>query len=219
MCGGPALDAPALPFRLPPVRYKSVPMRVLRLLLLVLLLGWGGVARAEVEIAFYSKDLASTFPHAFVRLTGTDQSTGQKFDVNYGFTPERISPGILFGSVRGMIQTVDPVYVSRSDRHFSLKLDDEQYRAVLAVVEKWRTAPQPSYRLNSRNCVHFIAEVASALGLHAPPARGLMKKPKSFLRKVTSDNSALIRQWESRTGIAARPPPTAPVPAAPAPAQ
>lgn len=193
-------------------------MRLVRLLLLFLLLGWGGVARAEVEIGFYSKDLASTFPHAFVRLTGVDTTTGQGFDTNYGFTPVRVSPGVLFGSVDGMIQTVDPEYVSRSDRHFSLKLDTEQYRAVLAVVEQWRTAPQPNYRLNSRNCVHFVAEVAAALGLHAPPAKGLMKKPKSFLQKVTSDNAALIAQWTQRTGLAARaPPPPSPAVAVPVP--
>ena len=190
-------------------------MRLVRLLLFVALLGWGGAARAEVEIGFYSKDFASTFPHAFVRLTGTDESTGQSYDTNYGFTPVRLSTGILFGSVNGMIQTVDPVYVSRSDRHFSLKLNDEQYRAVLAVVEKWRTAPQPNYRLNSRNCVHFVADIAGALGLHAPPAKGLMKKPKSFLQKVTRDNMALIAQWDRRLGLEAEalPPPTATPPA------
>ncbi|HEU5482855.1 MAG TPA: hypothetical protein VFU80_07190, partial [Sphingomicrobium sp.] len=116
-----------------------------------------------------------------------------------------VGPEILFGPVRGMIQTVDPVYVSRSDRHFSLKLTGEQYRTVLAVVEKWRSAPQPSYRVNSRNCVHFVAEVATALGFHAPPAKGLMKKPKSFLRKVTADNRVLIDQWAMRYAVAAGP--------------
>jgi hypothetical protein len=140
--------------------------------------------------------LASTFPHAFVRLTGIDETTGQPFDANYGFTPVRVTPGILLGPVRGMMHTADPLYVSRSDRHFSLKLSRDQYRAVVAVVEKWRDAQQPSYRLESRNCVHFVAEVATVLGLHAPPARGLMKRPRSFLQKVTGDNRALIAQWE-----------------------
>lgn len=202
-------------------------MRRIRLFLALLLLGWAGAAGAEVVVHFHSKDFASTFPHAFVRLTGTDESTGKPLAVNYGFTPERLSPGILFGAVKGVIQTVDPLYVSRSDRHFSLNLTDEQYRTVLAIVEKWRTAPQPSYRLNSRNCVHFIAEVASALGLHAPETKGLMKKPKSFLRKVTQDNLALIEQWAQRHALATRsvpppapkvqvPPPTAPAAATPA---
>ena len=180
-------------------------MRRIRLFLLIVLLGWASAARAEVEIHFHSKDFASTFPHAFVRLTGTDPSTGQPLDINYGFTPERLSPGILVGPVRGMIETVDPVFVARSDRHFTLKLSDEQYRSVMAVVESWRTAPQPSYRLNSRNCVHFVAEVATVLGLNAPPFKPLMKKPKSFLRKVTQDNLALIRDWPAPQAVASKP--------------
>lgn len=191
-------------------------MRQIRIVLLILLLGWAGVARAGVEVHFHSKDFASTFPHAFVRLTGTDP-TGRPIDVNYGFTPERLTGGILFGPVRGMMQTVDPLYVSRSDRHFSLKLTDQQYRTVLAIVERWHTAPQPNYHLNGRNCVHFVAEVASALGLHAPEDKRLMKKPKSFLRKVTEDNLALIEQWPARHAVAIRQASPAPTPA-PAPA-
>jgi hypothetical protein len=198
-------------------------VRRLRLFLAFLLLGWAAPSFAEVQVHFQSKDLASTFPHAFVRLTGTDPATGQLIDTNYGFTPTSTGPGILMGPVRGMIQTVDPVYVSRSDLHFTLPLSDEQYRTVLAIVEKWRTAPQPSYRLNSRNCVHFVAEVATALGLHAPEAKGLMKKPKSFLRKVTNDNLALIQQWPLQYAaskpVPATPAPTAPVAATASPSQ
>jgi len=169
-------------------------------LFLILALGWAGAASAEIEIHFHSKDMASTFPHAFVRLTGTDERTGEAIDTNYGFTPASLSPAILLGPVHGMMQAVSREYLERSDRHFSLKLSDEQYRTVLAIVEKWRTAPQPNYRLNSRNCVHFVAEVAAALGLSAQPERKLVKKPKSYLRKVTQDNLALIEAW-------GRPPP------------
>lgn len=186
------------------------------LILFAALLGWSGAASAQIDIHFHSKDMASTFPHAFVRLTGTDDSTGQPIDVNYGFTPVSLSPAILLGAVAGMIQTVDPVYVSRSDRHFTLPLTADQHRSVLAVVEAWRNAKQPSYRLGSRNCTHFVAEIATALGLKAPPAPGLMKKPKSFLRKVTADNLALIERWP-RPAVAAAAPP-ARQPAAPAPA-
>ena len=95
-------------------------MRKLQLFLALVLIGWASPAFAEVEIRFQSKDFASTFPHAFVRLTGTDPATGQSIDTNYGFTPTGVGPGLLLGPVRGMIQTVDPVYVSRSDLHFTL---------------------------------------------------------------------------------------------------
>ena len=167
-----------------------------RFILLLFLLGWSGAATAQVDVHFHSKDLASTFPHAFIRLTGTDETTGQPVDVNYGFTPVSLSPSILLRPVPGMIQTVDPLYVSRSDRHFTLPLSADQHRSVLAIVDAWRSAAQPSYRLNSRNCTHFVAAIATALGLSAPPAPGLMKKPKSFLREVTADNLALIARWQ-----------------------
>ena len=156
---------------------------------------WSSAAAAAVEIHFYSKDFASTFPHAFVRLTGTVDATGEQVDTNYGFTPVRLNPSILMGPVKGMIQTVEPKYVARSDKHFTLMLTDEQYRAVLARIDGWRTSAQPNYRLESRNCVYFVADIASALGLQAPPAPGLMKKPKTYLRKVTQDNLATIANW------------------------
>ncbi len=168
------------------------------ILLAILLLGWSVPASAAVEIHFYSKDLAKSFPHGFVRLTGTLEPAGQAIDVNYGFTPVRVAPAILMGPVKGKIQMVSPRYVERSVRHFSLKLDDAQYRTVMAVVEQWRGLPQPSYLLNSRNCVHFVAAMAEALGLKAPAVPHLMKKPKSFLQKVTADNMPLIANWNAR---------------------
>lgn len=177
-------------------------MRPIRLFLFILLLGLGTAASAEVRIAFYSKDLASSFPHAFVRLTGAD-SSGKPFDVNYGFTPVRLSPAILFGPVDGKVESVGPDYLARSDRHFAFALTDEEYRRVVAIVEEWRDSPQPSYRLNGRNCVDFVAEVANALGLNAPVVPKLMKKPKSYLEMVTSLNSALIA---ARASAAAPPP-------------
>ena len=177
----------------------------MRSILFLLLLAWAAPATAMVEIHFYSKDLASSFPHGFVRLTGTVDSTGQRLDVNYGFTAARVTPAILRGPVKGKIQTVSWRYVSRSVRHFSLELTEAQYRTVLKVVEEWRSMPQPSYLLNSRNCVFFVAEVAEALGLKAPAVPQLMKQPKRFLQKVTQDNRALIASWNAHRPTPAQP--------------
>ena len=171
-------------------------MRPNGLILFALMAGWPIEAAAEVQIQFYSKDFGSSFPHAFVRLTGTVDSTGERVDTNYGFTAAKLGVSILAGPVKGRVQTVDPTYVQRSDLHFALTLSDDQYRSVLKVVDNWRQAPQPSYLLNSRNCVYFVADVATALGLNAPPAPKLMKKPKSFLDKVTHDNASLIGGWD-----------------------
>lgn len=173
----------------------------LRMFLFLVLAGWGGAANCQVQIAFYSKDMASTFPHAYVRLTGTDDLTGKPIDSNYGFTPVKLTPGVLFGAVSGTIQSVGPAYIARSDRHFSLTLTDAEYRKVLAVVDSYRNARQPSYRLNGRNCVTFVADVATALGLSAPVVPRLMKKPKSYLHMVAQTNAALIADWPQRIAI------------------
>ena len=175
-------------------------MRPAGLILFLLLLAWPIEAAAEVQIRFYSKDFGSSFPHAFVRLTGTVDSSGEHIDTNYGFTAAKLGISILAGPVKGRMQTVDPAYVQKSDLHFSLNLSDEQYRSVLNVVQRWQHAAQPSYVLNSRNCVYFVADVATALGLDAPPAPKLMKKPKSFLDKVTRDNQARIASWNVPPG-------------------
>jgi len=180
---------------------RSKSMRKIRLSVFLLLLACGTAAHAEKQIAFYSKDMASSFPHAYVRLTGSDDATGQPIDVNYGFTPVRLSPAILFGPVNGMIQSVGPEYIARSDRHFEVALTPDQYARVVAVVEKWRDSPQPNYRLNGRNCVDFVADVANAIGISAPVIPKLMKKPKSYLQTVTRMNSQLLASWPARLSV------------------
>jgi hypothetical protein len=170
-------------------------MRRIHILLFVFFAAWAGTAQAQIEIAFYSKDMASSFPHAFVRLTGVDDQTGKQIDDNYGFTPATLGMSILFGNVKGIVESAGPQYVARSDRHFALKLTDAQYRQVLAIVDQWRNAKQPSYNLDKRNCITFVSEIAIALGLKAPVLPKLMKKPRSYLNVITDMNSALISHW------------------------
>lgn len=147
-----------------------------------LFLGPQAPALAAVELAFYSRELGgNNFPHAFVRLTGTVDSTGEQVDVSYGFTARTVSPAILFGSVAGEVLIESEARVRASDRQFRLTLTDAQYRTVMAVVEEWRGRPQPSYNLGRANCIHFVAAVASALGLNVELVPRLMRRPRSFL--------------------------------------
>lgn len=151
-------------------------------LLALLLFGLSAPAAAAVEIAFYSRELGGdNFPHAFVVLRGTVDATGEQVDTSYGFTAKAVTPAILFGSVAGEIVVEGPRQVARSDRQFALTLSDERYRAVMAVVGRWRTRPQPSYNLNRANCVHFVAEIAETAGLRVERVSRLMKRPRSFL--------------------------------------
>ena len=104
-----------------------------------------------------------------------------------GSTPT-ISPAILWGPVTGeVISDHGAAYIRGSDKHFSLMLGDADYDRVAETIEKWRKIAQPSYDLNRRNCVHFVASIADAIGLRTDTTK-LMKKPRSFLENLTAAN-------------------------------
>lgn len=161
-------------------------------LICLLSLVWAVSAQAAVEIRFHSKEFGATFPHAFIALAGTVESTGERVDANYGFTVRHlIGPSILFGPVQGEVISENAAYVAGSTHHFTLVLTDEEYQQVMELVERWRTLPQPSYRLGRRNCVSFVAEIATSLGLTADASR-FMRRPRAFLERVRETNSTLI---------------------------
>ncbi len=168
---------------------------MLRLILAPLLFLLASVASpvsAQVVMTFYSHDLDDHFPHAFFTLKGATIETGEAVDTNYGFTAKTISPAILFGSVPGRIDIAKPSYVAHSKPHFVITLTDAQYRAVLGVVEKWRSAPGNSYNMNRSNCVHFAGEAAQAIGLNVTFPQKLMKKPRSYLDEIQRLNPQLV---------------------------
>ena len=182
--------------------------RALLILLSALLCSWISPAQAAVQISFHSKDFGSSFPHAFVVFSGTLDTTGEAVEGNYGFTVRHlIGPSFLFGRVQGMVLSESAEYVEGTNHHFTMVLTDDQYHQIMALVETWRNLPQPSYSLERRNCVSFVAEVATLLGLQADP-RGLMRRPRAFLDRVREQNLALID--------AAAPPPAAPAAVEPA---
>lgn len=148
-------------------------------------------AKAEVMATFYSHDFGDHFPHAFVKLKGKVESTGEQVDTNYGFTAVNVSPAILMGSVKGMIETKGDKYIASSNPHFTLRLSDAEYFKLLSFVGKWRNLPGKSYSLNNRNCVHFAMEAAALLGLNVNRKSKFFKKPKSFLLEVMKLNPGL----------------------------
>jgi hypothetical protein len=148
-------------------------------------------AQAEVIATFYSHDFGDHFPHAFVTLQGSVDSTGEAVDTNFGFTAASVSPAILMGSVKGIIETKDAKYIASSDPHFSIRLSDAEYEKFMAFVDKWRNLPGKSYSLGKRNCVHFAMEAAALLGLSVNRQSKFFKKPKTFLREVMGLNTGL----------------------------
>ncbi|HVQ07433.1 MAG TPA: hypothetical protein VMS43_03265 [Allosphingosinicella sp.] len=162
------------------------------LLALLLLVAAPGPALAAVEIAFYSRELGgSSFPHAFIVLRGTLDATGEPIDTSLGFTAHSVTPALLFGSVRGEVVVQDERQIARSDRQFALIVTDDQYRAAMAVAERWRALPQPSYNLSRANCVWFVSEIAAAIGLRVEITQRLSKRPRSFLQGLIRLNPQL----------------------------
>jgi hypothetical protein len=166
--------------------------RTIALLFAALLLSLlPAAAHAQVVATFYSHDFGDHFPHTFIKLKGTVEATGEAVDTNYGFTAVSVSPAILMGSVKGMIETKDAKYIAKSNPHFSMKLSDAEYRKLIDHVESWRSLPGKSYSLNKRNCVHFVMEAAALLGLSVNRKSKFFKKPKSFVLEMMKLNPAL----------------------------
>lgn len=155
-------------------------------------------AHAAVEITFYAREFGSQFPHGFVALAGTPDRGGDRIDTNYGFTATHVTPAILFGSVRGVIEPVGAGYMRGSEAHFAVNLSDAEYDRVMATVERYRALNQPSYSLNRRNCVHFIADVAAAVGLRAELPRNLTRRPRSFIELLIRENRDWLTQRQAR---------------------
>lgn len=164
-------------------------MRVFARLLLSITLVLAAIpAQAAVTITFWSHELGNSFPHAFFTLRGIPDRGGAPVDANYGFTPVSISPAMLFGNVKGRLDIAKPGYMRGSDAQFSLVLSDAQYDSILALVEEWSERGDPTYNLNTRNCVTFTREAARRAGLSGVDQPKLMKKPRSFLQAVAAAN-------------------------------
>lgn len=146
--------------------------------------------RAEVAVTFYSHDFGKNFPHAFFMAKGK-LANGSVVDTGYGFTAVNVSPGILFGSVKGHVKAPTSPYVASSNRHFTVTLSDAKYNELLQMVNKWQNLPQNSYSLNKRNCVHFVNDAIITLGYKTNLQSANWKKPRSFMEEVMKLNPSL----------------------------
>jgi hypothetical protein len=152
-------------------------------------------AKAAVIITFYSHHLSSdglnvNFPHAFFTLTGTT-SDGRPVKANYGFTAVSVTPAILWSRVDGEMASTGDGYIAEGKPHLSRVLTDAQYGAVLTVVKAWQTWPQPSYDLDTHNCVTFIKDIAVAAGLSVSNDKKFVRDPDAFLTDVAVRNGPL----------------------------
>ena len=184
------------------------------------LLALASAATADVTLTFYSHHfgtygLGVTFPHAYVRLSGTTKADAKPVNANFGFTAQTISPSIMWEPVEGYVISMPDDYMAMSQPHLSLPISDEQYRSVLALVDRWRKYSQPSYNLDSKNCVTFVKEIAMALRLPASNDAKFIRDPRGFLEDLQlrtsntnrivatgrSDQSANTKTQTVRTGV------------------
>lgn len=151
--------------------------------------------RAEVTATFWSQELGRNFPHAFFTLHGI-RADGTSVHVSYGFTAKAITPALLFGTVPGRIEKTSDAYIARSNAHFSVVLSEAQYDAIMKLVAEWGEEGDHRYQLNSRNCVHFVAEAMRRAGLVVIEDQKLMKKPRSFTQSIERLNVGHVRLIE-----------------------
>lgn len=173
----------------------AVPMvRILALCLSLVSLAWTLPAAAAVTMSFHSFNgsvLFGRYPHTFVVLQGTLDSTGEAVNQNFGFTAKNVSTRILSGPVEHEIAIEPQKYVTSTNRHFAVKLTDAQYRQVIAEMQAWRDAPGKFYSLDDRNCIHFVGKMAQIVGLKVDYPKNLLRKPKNWLNYVTGLNPKL----------------------------
>ncbi len=168
--------------------------QILRLVIAVFALGWASAASAEVKMSFHSFNgsvLFGRYPHAFVVLEGTLDSTGETVKENYGFTAKNASAAVLRGPVYHEITNEPDKYITTTNRHFTVTISDAQYRQVVAEMRKWRDAPGKYYNLDTRNCIHFVGAMARIAGLKVEYPKNMLRRPKKWLNHITTMNPKL----------------------------
>ena len=158
------------------------------------LLALAAPAAAEVRASFHSFNgsvLFGRYPHTFVVFEGTLDETGERIEENFGFSAKTAGPAVLTGPVKHIIMTEKEKWVERTNRHFTIPLSDQQYRAMRREVFAWRDHPGKYYDLDERNCIHFVGRMAQMAGLKVDYPEDMLRRPKAWLNHITGLNPQL----------------------------
>ena len=169
-------------------------MRRLIILLSLLVTLFAAPAWAQVRLSFHSFNgsmFGGRFPHTFVVLEGTLEATGASIEENYGYSARHATPAVLAGPVAHMIMVEPPKYLTTTNRHFTVPIDDATYWRIRQEVAKWRDEPGKAYRLDEHSCVHFVGKLAELAGLKVDYPKPLIRKPKAWLNHVVTLNPQL----------------------------
>lgn len=168
--------------------------RLARLLVAMIAFGWASAASADVQLSFHSFNgsvVWGRYPHTFVVLEGELEATGETVKENYGFSAKRTTPAILNGPVEHTILIEKEKWLTKTNRHFTINLTDEQYHRVKAMIAEWRDAPGKFYDLDTRNCIHFVGEIGKIVGLKVTYPDNMLRRPKKWLNHITALNPQL----------------------------
>lgn len=173
--------------------FPRILLRVLAPVLTLFALAWSGTAMAAVEIHFHSFNgsVFGRYPHTFIVLDGTLEADGSVIKENYGFSAVSSTAAILSGWTSHMVYVEKDNYVRKTNRHFSIQLSDEQYFRIVAEMRAWKDEPGKRYSLDERNCIHFVGQMASILGLKVEYPKNMLRRPKKWLNHLTSLNPQL----------------------------
>jgi hypothetical protein len=151
-------------------------------------------AEARVQAHFHSFNgsvLFGRYPHTFVVFEGTLDDTGERIEENFGFSAKSAGPSVLAGPVEHIIMTEEEKWITRTNRHFSIALTDEQYRRLRREVFAWRDQPGKYYDLDTRNCIHFVGRLAQLAGLRVDYPENMLRRPRAWLNHITDLNPQL----------------------------
>lgn len=186
-------------------------LRLLLLLVVAALGGWASTASAQVVVTFYSHGWGvgpggvTYFPHAFIKLTGTPLAGGEAVDQTFGFTATDLTTAMT--NRPGIVKPADPRYIDESTPHFSVTATDEQYAAMIEKIRWWMTPEGSVYNLKTRNCIHFVAEMAVLLGLE--PGNTRTWKPLVFMNDTVKKNAGRLTVITAKAKPEGAPPPEA----------
>lgn len=148
---------------------------------------------AEVQIHFHSFNgsMFGRYPHTFIVLEGTLESTGARVNENYGFSARSSTAAITSGWAEHMVLQESEKNIRTTNRHFSITLTDAQYYRIVEEVRRWQLEPGKRYSLDERNCIHFVGAMAQVLGLKVEYPDDMLKRPKKWLNHITRLNPQL----------------------------
>jgi hypothetical protein len=78
--------------------------------------------------------------------------------------------------------------MAASKKLWTVTVSDAAYPRLKALVVRYSIKPGSIYRMNERNCVHFVAEAANVIGMRLPDGKGMMKRPTSYMMAIAAAN-------------------------------